>query len=155
MTEAETRDDERWMRRALELAQLAQVQGEVPVGAVLVVAGESVGEAFNAPISGCDPTAHAEVAALRQAAKNLGNYRLPHSTLYVTIEPCTMCFGALMHARVSRLVFGAREPRAGVVCSQLGLAEQGFYNHSIDVAEGVLQEECSALLSSFFKSRRK
>ncbi len=155
MTEPQAIEDERWMRRALELAQEAQRQGEVPVGAVLVVEGESVGEAFNAPISGCDPTAHAEVAALRYAAKNLGNYRLPQSTLYVTIEPCTMCFGALMHARVSRLVFGAREPRAGVVCSQLGLAERDFYNHSIAVVEGVLQAECSELLSSFFRSRRR
>ena len=155
MTDALTHDDERGMRRALELAQQAELQGEVPVGAVLVIDEQSVGEAFNAPISGCDPTAHAEIAALRAAATSLANYRLPQSTLYVTLEPCTMCFGAMMHARVQRLVFGAREPRAGAVFSQLELAGQDFYNHSIEVVEGVLQEECSALLTDFFKRRRR
>lgn len=155
MSDSGALDDERWMRRALELAQQAELQGEVPVGAVLVIDGQSVGEAFNAPISGCDPTAHAEIAALRAAAAYRGNYRLPQSTLYVTIEPCTMCFGAMMHARVQRLVFGAREPRAGAIRSQLGLADQSFYNHTLEVVEGILQEECSALLTDFFSRRRR
>ena len=143
-----------WMRLALDQARLAESQGEVPVGAVLVIGEALVAAAYNAPISGCDPSAHAEIAVLRKAAGQLHNYRLPTSTLYVTIEPCTMCMGAIIHSRVQRVVFGAREPRAGAVVSQLKLAEQDFYNHRVEVTEGVLADECGALVSSFFRSRR-
>jgi tRNA(adenine34) deaminase len=146
--------DEHWMRRALAQARQAEACGEVPVGAVLVAGEECLAEAFNAPISRNDPSAHAEVAVLRLAAAQAHNYRLPNTTLYVTIEPCTMCFGALIHARVGRLVFGAREPRAGVVCSQLQLADQGFYNHRLEVCEGVLADECAELVSGFFRAKR-
>ena len=146
--------DALWMQLALEQARLAESQGEVPVGAVLVIGEALVAAAYNAPISGCDPSAHAEIAVLRKAAGQLHNYRLPTSTLYVTIEPCTMCMGAIIHSRVQRVVFGAREPRAGAVVSQLKLAEQDFYNHQVEVTEGVLADECGALVSSFFRSRR-
>ncbi len=146
--------DALWMQLALEQARLAESQGEVPVGAVLVIGEALVAAAYNAPISGCDPSAHAEIAVLRKAAGLLNNYRLPTATLYVTIEPCTMCMGAIIHSRVQRVVFGAREPRAGAVVSQLKLAEQDFYNHRVEVTEGVLADECGALVSSFFRSRR-
>jgi len=142
------------MRRALTLAEQAAVAGEVPVGAVLVRDGQAIGEGFNQPICSHDPTAHAEIVALRAAAKVAGNYRLPDSTLYVTLEPCTMCIGALIHARVARLVFAAREPRAGAVVSTLQLCEHPSYNHRMDWQEGVLAEPSSALLTAFFKARR-
>ena len=119
--------DTAWMRLAIEQAHQAESLGEVPVGAVLVIDGALIAAAFNAPISGCDPSAHAEIAVLRKAAELRKNYRLPFSTLYVTIEPCTMCMGAMIHSRVQRVVFGAREPRAGAVVSQLQLAGQSFY----------------------------
>ena len=149
------RQHEVWMGEALALAQSAAERGEVPVGAVLVLNGEIVGRGWNQPISGHDPTAHAEVMALRDAARRRGNYRLGGSTLYVTIEPCTMCFGALMHARVTTLVYGAREPRAGVCGSQLNLPEQTFYNHALEVVGGVLAEQSAALLKGFFAGRRQ
>ena len=148
-------NDVDWMRLALAQAEIAQQRGEVPVGAVLVADDTLLAEAYNMPITSSDPTAHAEVAVLRSAAAKLSNYRLPETTLYVTIEPCTMCMGALIHARVRRLVFGAREPRAGAAVSQLRLAEHDFYNHRLEVVEGVLAEECSRLMSDFFRSKRK
>lgn len=144
-----------WMQRALLLAQKAAALGEVPVGALVIQEQQIVGEGWNQPISSADPSAHAEIVALRAAGKHLNNYRIPHSTLYVTLEPCTMCFGALVHARVQRLVFGATEPKAGVVCSQAQLAQAGFFNHRIEWCAGVLDAECSAMLSDFFKHRRK
>ena len=147
--------DTAWMRLAIEQAHQAESLGEVPVGAVLVIDGALIAAAFNAPISGCDPSAHAEIAVLRKAAELRKNYRLPFSTLYVTIEPCTMCMGAMIHSRVQRVVFGAREPRAGAVVSQLQLAGQSFYNHQIEVTEGVLADECGALVSTFFRTKRK
>ncbi|MDC1426009.1 tRNA adenosine(34) deaminase TadA [Gammaproteobacteria bacterium] len=147
--------DTAWMRLAIEQAHQAESLGEVPVGAVLVIDGALIAAAFNAPISGCDPSAHAEIAVLRKAAELRKNYRLPLSTLYVTIEPCTMCMGAMIHSRVQRVVFGAREPRAGAVVSQLQLAGQPFYNHQIEVTEGVLADECGALVSTFFRAKRK
>lgn len=146
---------EHWMRLALEQARHARAQGEVPVGAVLVADGELLAAACNAPITTHDPTAHAEIAALRAAAVKRGNYRLPGTTLYVTIEPCTMCLGALIHARVAQVVFGAREPRAGAALSQLQLPEQEFYNHRIEVVEGVLAQECGDLVSDFFRAKRQ
>ena len=146
--------DQQWMQRALELAAAAAAADEVPVGAVLVRDEEVLGEGFNQVISTSDPTAHAENVALRQAAARLGNYRLPGSTLYVTLEPCTMCVGTLIHARVARLVFATREPRAGVVCSQASMLDQAFYNHQIIWEEGVLAEESADLLQAFFRARR-
>ncbi len=146
--------DVRWMRRALELARQAADLGEVPVGAVLVRDGVCLGEAYNQPIGTCDPTAHAEMLALRHGASRAANYRLPGTTLYVTIEPCTMCIGAIIHARVARLVFAAREPRAGAVTSHLQLLDQGHYNHRVSWCEGVLAEESAGLLREFFRARR-
>ena len=146
--------DELFMRRAIALAQQAALLGEVPVGAVVVQNGEVIGEGYNQPISGCDPTAHAEIIALRDAARKIGNYRLPNSTLYVTIEPCTMCAGALVHARVARVVYGTTEPKSGVAKSNLALFEAPHFNHRVCCEGGVLQEECSMMMSYFFRSRR-
>ncbi|SHF50966.1 tRNA(adenine34) deaminase [Microbulbifer donghaiensis] len=146
--------DYEFMRRALELAEIAGERGEVPVGAVLVREGKIIGEGSNRPIGNCDPSAHAEIVALRHAAEQLQNYRLPQTTLYVTIEPCTMCFGAMVHARVGRLVYGAAEPRAGVVESRLKLGEADFFNHKIALEGGVMAEEASSLVREFFRGRR-
>jgi len=142
------------MRLAITQAKMAEQAGEVPVGAVLAREDEVLGVGYNQPIGANDPTAHAEIVALRDAARSEGNYRLPGTTLYVTLEPCAMCAGALMHARVARLVIGTREPRAGVVRSQLGLLDESFFNHRIDIVEGVMREECSDLLKRFFAHRR-
>ncbi len=146
--------DEHWMQIALEQAQLAAAAGEVPVGAVLVKDDEIVATGFNQPISSCDPTAHAEVVALRGAAQALSNYRIPDCTLYVTIEPCAMCAGAMVHARVKRLVFGAPEPRAGAVISSLRLLEGAQLNHRVAVTGGVLAEQCAEVMQTFFRQRR-
>jgi len=147
-------DDEHWMRHALALADRAAQQGEVPVGAVVVRDGELLGEGGNQVISAADPTAHAEIVALRAAAQRTGNYRLPGSVLYVTIEPCTMCAGAIIHARVDRLVFGASEPKAGVVHSRCRLLDEPWYNHRVAWLGGVLAEESSERLRRFFQARR-
>lgn len=144
-----------WMQQALALARKAAELGEVPVGAVLVRDAELLGAGYNHPIGGSDPSGHAEIHALRDAAGTVGNYRLPGTTLYVTIEPCTMCVGALIHARVERLVFGAREPRAGAVVSHLQILDQPHYNHRVHWSEGILAEESSALISEFFRARRR
>lgn len=146
--------DAHYMAEALELARAAGRRGEVPVGAVLVHDGVVVGRGANGPIGHCDPTHHAEVAALRDAAARLANYRLPGTVMYVTIEPCTMCVGALIHARVAELVFGAREPRAGAVVSRLSLLDLPHFNHRVRWREGVLAEDCGALLREFFRARR-
>ncbi|HRF87659.1 MAG TPA: tRNA adenosine(34) deaminase TadA [Pseudomonadales bacterium] len=147
-------NDEQYMQRALALAQQAAVKGEVPVGAVLVCEGEVIGEGFNCPISTNDPTAHAEVMALRDAAKRIRNYRLPNTTLYVTVEPCAMCAGALVHARVARVVYGTPEPKAGVADSHLSLFSAPHFNHRVCCEGGVLQEDCANLMQDFFRSRR-
>ena len=147
-------EHEKWMSRALELAQEAASKEEVPVGAVLVRDGEILGEGYNQVISAADPTAHAEIVALRAAATAAGNYRLPGTTLYVTLEPCTMCAGAMVHARVSELVFAARESRAGVVCSTCSLLDEPWCNHVVTWQEGVMAEESSRLLRAFFRARR-
>lgn len=146
--------DQPFMAVAIEQARLAAQVGEVPVGAVLVMESAIVAAAHNAPISANDPTAHAEVRVIRTASAEVGNYRLPGSTLYVTLEPCSMCVGALMHARIERLVFGAREPKAGSVVSACELLSAPHFNHRIEVTEGVQAEICSALLSEFFAERR-
>lgn len=149
-----TAEHEFWMRQALEQARLAAACEEVPVGAVLVAGGKLLAAAHNQPIKGHDPTAHAEIMALRQASQIRQNYRLPGSTLYVTIEPCTMCVGALVHARVEMLVFGAREPRSGAVVSQLKLLDDACLNHRVAYVEGILAESCGELMQNFFRARR-
>ena len=142
------------MQRALELAREAETAGEVPVGAVVVLNGKIAGEGFNSPISSVDPTAHAECLALRDASKYCGNYRLPGSTLYVTLEPCLMCLGAMVHARVERLVYGAAEPKSGMVESNLKGTELVGLNHRIQVSSGVLADQCRSLVQRFFDVRR-
>jgi tRNA(adenine34) deaminase len=142
------------MQRALELADRAAAQDEVPVGALVVRDGEILGEGWNQVVSACDPSAHAEIVALRAAAGREGNYRLPGATLYVTLEPCTKCAGAMVHARIQQLVFAALEPKAGVVCSRCSLLDEPRFNHRVQWQGGVLAEESTALLQSFFKARR-
>jgi tRNA(adenine34) deaminase len=142
------------MGRALELARQAALANEVPVGAVLVSDGRLLGEGWNRPVSGSDPTSHAEVEALRQAAKTAGNYRLPGSTLYVTLEPCVMCAGAIVIARVERLVFGARDIRFGAVRSKFRLVDSEMLGHKVRVEEGLLAVDAAQLLTKFFQSRR-
>lgn len=143
------------MGRALELAREAALAGEVPVGAVLTYEGRVVGEGANAQISACDPTAHAEIVALRAAARALGNYRLPGTRLYVSLEPCSMCCGALVHARVDTVVFAAREPRAGAIVSTRALLDEGSFNHRVHWAEDAQHAPASAaLLRDFFRARR-
>jgi tRNA(adenine34) deaminase len=155
MIETQEINDEKYMRRAIELAGQGEQLGEVPVGAVIVCDDAIIGEGFNQPITSNDPTAHAEVVALRVAATRIQNYRLVNSTLYVTLEPCTMCVGALIHARIARLVFGTTEPKAGVVVSQAELINSSYFNHRIAVQGGVLAETCQHQLSDFFRRRRE
>ncbi|WP_417566897.1 tRNA adenosine(34) deaminase TadA [Marinobacter sp.] len=143
------------MSRALALAGQAASIGEVPVGAVVVLDGREVGAGFNAPITGCDPTAHAEIRAIRDAAARVGNYRLSGATLYVTLEPCTMCVGAIVHSRVSRLVYGAPEPKAGAVESARRTLEEPYLNWNVTAVSGLLQEQCGQIISDFFSQRRE
>ncbi|AMY07657.1 tRNA-specific adenosine deaminase [Luteitalea pratensis] len=143
-----------YMREAVRLAGTAAALGEVPVGAVVVRDGVIIGRGYNRPISGVDPTAHAEIVALRQAAAYVGNYRLTGADLYVTVEPCTMCAGALVHARIARLVFGTREPRAGAVISTGQVLAVAGLNHRVEVIEGVLGDEAQRLMVEFFRERR-
>ncbi len=146
--------DEQFMREALSLAQQAAELGEVPVGAIVVKDGVIVGRGSNAPIGSHDPSAHAEILALRDAAKNIGNYRLVDCSLYVTLEPCAMCAGAIQHARIGQLVFGAKDPKTGACGSVVNLMAEDKLNHHTNVAAGVLENECGQLLSDFFKQRR-
>ena len=146
--------DEAWMRYAFRLAQRAEQQGEVPVGAIVVKDERCIAEGWNASIATHDPTAHAEMVALRQAGLALENYRLCDATLYVTLEPCVMCMGAISHARVKRLVFGAFDPKRGAVCHALSLTDASFLNHRISWVGGVLEAECSGQLRDFFRARR-
>lgn len=154
MSEASA-DDFRFMTVALDLAKQAGAAGEVPIGAVLVHEGEIIAAAANAPIAMRDPSAHAEVLALRAGGQQLGNYRLPQTTLYATLEPCAMCAGALIHARVRRLVFGATDPQRGAAGSALDLFNHPAKNHQVDVHGGVRAEECSTVLRTFFRERRE
>jgi tRNA(adenine34) deaminase len=146
--------DELYMHRALQLARCAEAEGEVPVGAVLVAEGRVVAETWNRPISSNDPTAHAELLALRAAGQALGNYRLVGATLYVTLEPCAMCAGAMVHARIARLVYGAPDPKAGAAGSVFDLLRSEALNHRVEVEGGVLGEACGELLRRFFQARR-
>jgi len=142
------------MNRALDLAHEAAAAGEVPVGSVIVADGEVIGEGSNRPIGTCDPTAHAEIIAMRDAAARCGNYRLHRATLYVTLEPCAMCSGAMLHARIERLVFGAYDPNTGAAGSVINVLDEAQFNHRIDVTGGILSEPCAALLRAFFRERR-
>lgn len=146
--------DEQWMQYALTLAQRAQAEAEVPVGAVLIKDNEIIGEGWNRPIGTHDPSAHAEMMALRAAAQRLDNYRLPGTTLYVTLEPCIMCAGAILHARVSRLVFAAADPKAGAVHSVYDVIANPKLNHRLEWVGGILETESSEMLRQFFRARR-
>jgi tRNA(adenine34) deaminase len=148
-------NDEFWMTRALELAHQAERMGEVPVGAVLVLNNECVAEAWNQPIAAHDPSAHAEMLALRQAGQKLGNYRLNDTTLYVTLEPCTMCAGAIIHARIARVVYGAVDPRAGAGGSVFQILDSDKLNHRVQITGGVLETACTEILQDFFKKKRQ
>jgi tRNA(adenine34) deaminase len=146
--------DEQWMRYALNRARQAAERDEVPVGAVLVKDGELVAEGFNQPIGAIDPTAHAEMVVLRRGAETLGNYRLPGTTLYVTIEPCLMCVGAMVHARIARLVYGTPEPKAGAIESAMKALDHPNLNHRFEVTAGVLADDCREVMQAFFRQRR-
>jgi len=147
-------NDKRWMLRAIELAKRAEQEGEVPVGAIIVKDNECIAEGWNQPIKLHDATAHAEILAIRDACEKVQNYRLIDTTLYVTLEPCVMCMGAIQHARIARVVFAATDPKRGAVCSALTLATADYTNHQVEWAGGVCAEECSGLLTNFFRSRR-
>ena len=146
--------DEQWMRRALALASHAGEAGEVPVGALVILNDEVIGEGWNQPIVSRDPTAHAEIVALRTAAKRMKNYRLPGAILYVTLEPCAMCAGAIVHARITRVVYGAADPKAGAAGSVFNLLQSASLNHRAEVIGGVMSEECGRMLQQFFQRRR-
>ncbi|WP_073023640.1 tRNA adenosine(34) deaminase TadA [Cycloclasticus pugetii] len=148
-------NDEAWMRRAINLAHKAEEVGEVPVGAIIVKDNECISEGYNLPIKNNDPTAHAEIVAIRDAGLQLDNYRLVDTTLFVTLEPCVMCLGAIQHARIKRIVFGALDEKRGAVCSALSLTKASYANHHVEWTGGVLAKECSELLNAFFKKRRK
>ncbi|OUR73489.1 tRNA-specific adenosine deaminase [Methylophaga sp. 41_12_T18] len=148
-------EDIRWMSHALALAQQAELQGEVPVGAVIVKDGQILGEGWNQPIINHDPTAHAEINALRNACQKENNYRLPGATLYVTLEPCLMCAGALVHARIDRVIYAAKEPKTGAAGSCFDIFNTKALNHHVDCKQGVLAEQSAELLRDFFRARRK
>ena len=148
-------NDEKWMALAIKQAVKADNEGEVPIGAVLIKDGQLIAQTHNQPISTNDATAHAEIQLLRAAGNHQKNYRLIDTTIYVTLEPCAMCLGAMMHARIARIVFGAFDPKTGVCGSRADLATESFFNHEVEISGGVLEKECKELLQSFFKSRRK
>ncbi|WP_373567317.1 tRNA adenosine(34) deaminase TadA [Xenorhabdus yunnanensis] len=154
-TVTENYSDEYWMRQAMNLAMQAQAKGEIPVGAVLVADNKVIAEGFNHPITDHDPTAHAEIIALRKGGIQLQNYRLLNTTLYVTLEPCVMCAGAMVHSRIQRLVYGANDMKTGAAGSLIDILRHPGMNHQIEITAGVLAEECSTMLSSFFKQRRE
>lgn len=155
MSSEQTELDLFWMQRALELARTAEQHQEVPIGAVVIKDDQIIGEGYNAPISSHDPSGHAEIRALRDAAANLGNYRLLECSLYVTIEPCLMCVGAIVHARVKQVIYGAPEPKTGAIHSTCRGLELPGHNHRVDVRHGILQEECAGILQAFFQRRRQ
>jgi tRNA(adenine34) deaminase len=143
------------MSHALTLAKRSKDEGEVPVGAVIVKEGELIAEGWNQPIDKHDATAHAEIMAIRAAGLNLDNYRLPNTTLYVTLEPCTMCAGAIIHARIASVVFGATDPKTGSAGSVIDIFTQDYHNHQVDIVGGIMQQECGQILTTFFRDRRK
>lgn len=152
---AEMENDAMWMKHALTLADKAESMGEVPVGACVVLNDELIGEGFNTPITDSDPSAHAELRAVKEAASKIQNYRLVDATLYVTLEPCSMCAGMLVHARVKRVVFGAKDAKTGAAGSVMNLLQHPALNHQVEITPGILRDECAAKLSNFFKKRRK
>lgn len=145
---------DKWMQRAFDLAKKAEAQDEVPVGAIIVYQDKIIGEGWNQPISADDPTAHAEIMALRDAGKKIGNYRLPNATIYVTLEPCTMCAGAIIHARLAKLVYSVDDPKTGACGSVFNLLQTDELNHKVEIEKGVMEEECRSLIRSFFKEKR-
>ena len=145
----------KWMKHALMLAERSREEGEVPVGALIVKDDELIAEGWNRPIDTHDATAHAEIMAIREAGRVLNNYRLPDTRIYVTLEPCTMCAGAIIHARIGQLFFGAPDPRTGTAGSAIDLFSQTYHNHQVNVTGGIMQDECGEILKSFFKARRK
>jgi tRNA(adenine34) deaminase len=147
--------DEHWMQHALRLAHKAETAGEVPVGAVIVLDGALVAEGWNQPISSSDPTAHAEIMALRAAGRKLGNYRMHGAELYVTLEPCPMCVGAMLHARIKRVIYAATDPKTGALGGAYDLLNSVSHNHSFEVTQGVMEEQSRVILQSFFRGRRK
>jgi tRNA(adenine34) deaminase len=146
--------EEMLMRKAIELALKAKEQGEVPVGAVIVLDGEIIGEGWNQPISSNDPSAHAEIMALRDAGNNISNYRLPEATLYVTLEPCAMCAGAIVHARLAKLVYAVNDPKTGACGSVFNLLQTEELNHKVEIESGIMEEECRSLIQDFFREKR-
>lgn len=150
----DSKSDEYWMQYAIELAKKAQLEGEVPVGAVVIAEGEVIGEGWNQSITNHDPSAHAEMIAIRQAGQHIENYRLVNSTLFVTLEPCPMCAGALVHSRIGRIVYGASDYKTGAAGSVMNILQNPRLNHQVEITRGVLQDSCSQLISSFFKQRR-
>ncbi len=146
--------DQFWMSAAIELAKQAGERGEVPIGAVLILEDKIIGKGRNQSVELNDPTAHAEIQALREGGSKIGNYRLNGSKIYVTIEPCTMCVGALVHARIAKLIFGAKEPKSGAALSANDILRQNSFNHRFKILEGILEDECSELMRNFFKARR-
>ena len=148
-------EDEKWMRYAITEANIAKDKGEVPVGSIIIQNNQIIAKAHNCPISKNDPTAHAEIEVLRKAGKKLLNYRLPNLTLYVTLEPCAMCLGAMIHDSIERVVFGALDPKSGVCGSSIDLSSESIFNHQITVSGGVLEHDCKKILQSFFQIRRK
>ena len=146
--------DKQWMQRAFELAQKAKEHDEVPVGAIIVYENKIIGEGWNQPISSNDPTAHAEIMALRDAGKNIGNYRLPDATMYVTLEPCAMCAGAIVHARLTKLVYAVDDPKTGACGSVLNLLQINEFNHKVEIEKGIMEDECRFLIQTFFKEKR-
>lgn len=151
----DTKRDEEWMRCALGIAERGRAEGEVPVGAILVKDDRVVAEGWNRPIAAHDPTAHAEIQAIRSAAESVANYRLPGASLYVTLEPCIMCVGAIIHARIGRVVYGASEPKTGAAGSVFDLLESALHNHRVEVRAGVLEEACADMIKSFFREKRR
>jgi len=146
--------DNKWMQHAYELAKKAGAQDEVPVGAVIVFEDKIIGEGWNQPISSDDPTAHAAIMALRDAGGEIGNYRLPDATIYVTLEPCSMCAGAIIHARLAKLVYAADDPKTGACGSVFNLLQTEELNHKVEIEKGIMEEECRSLIQSFFKEKR-
>ena len=146
--------DQYWMQKAIEFARKAEAEDEVPVGAIIVKDNQLIAEAWNQPIQSNDPTAHAEIVAMRKAGQALNNYRLIDTTLYVTLEPCSMCVGAMIHARIKRLVFGAYDPKTGAAGSAIELIQSDKHNHSVEVVAGVMEEECREMLQAFFRMKR-
>ena len=158
VTSISDKDDivhQKWMKHALMLAERSRDEGEVPVGALVVKDGELIAEGWNRPIETHDATAHAEIMAIREAGRILNNYRIPDTQIYVTLEPCTMCAGAIVHARIGQLIFGAPDPRTGTAGSAIDLFSKDYHNHRVDVTGGIMRDECGDILKAFFKARRK